>query len=38
MIVQTSSGQASITVKSSAPQLLPQFLETWSTCLLGFYR
>jgi hypothetical protein len=38
MLVQTSSGQASITVKSSAPQLLQQFQELWSTCLLGFYR
>lgn len=38
MIVATSSGQTSVTVKSNVPQLVNQFVELWVNLLVGFYR
>ena len=38
MIVRTDSLTASVTMKTPAIELLPQFMELWSTCLMGFYR
>ena len=38
MVVRTDMCKADITFKTEAIELLPQFLELWSTCLMGFYR
>ncbi|KAG1664607.1 hypothetical protein FOA52_004482 [Chlamydomonas sp. UWO 241] len=36
MCVRTDSCQADYVIKTSATELLPQFIELWSNCLMGF--
>lgn len=38
MVVATEARQATVTIKSDAAALVPEFVELWTTCLAGFYR
>lgn len=37
-IVRTDSLSIAVTLKTEAPQLLPQFLEMWQLGIMGFSR
>lgn len=38
MVVRADSCTATMTFKAQESDMLPQFLELWSNCLMGFYR
>ncbi|MEW5316344.1 MAG: hypothetical protein WDW38_007723 [Sanguina aurantia] len=38
MVVRTDTCTATMTFKAQEPELMPQFLELWSNCLMGFHR
>lgn len=37
-VVRTDNCLATTTFKTDAVGLLPQFVELWSNCMMGFYR
>lgn len=38
VVVRTDSRLMSVTIKSDAPELVPQFVELWGNCFMGFCR